>query len=162
MEERREAVLQAAIGEFAQRGLHGASTEAIARRVGISQPYIFKIFGTKKDLFLAAVERVYDDTLAAFRVGLQQPDSNRLAAMGRAFEALVTSHDQLLMLLQGVAAVADPDVRALTERRFRELYTFVQEHSQASDFQVQQFLGYGLYLAFAISIDFQPPKGGTA
>ena len=47
-EERREEILEAALVEFADRGLHGTSTEDIARRVGISQPYVFRLFGTKK------------------------------------------------------------------------------------------------------------------
>jgi len=161
-EERREAILQAAISEFALRGLHGASTQAIAERVGISQPYIFKIFATKKDLFLAAVHRVYDDTLAAFTAGLQRRDCTPLEAMGHAFAMLVTSRDELLMLLQSVATTADPDVRAAVRRRFDELYAFLQQHSQADDFEVQQFIGYGLFLAAASGIGFRaaivPPE----
>ena len=46
-EERRESVLDAAFEEFAARGLDGASTEAIAEKAGISQPYVFRLFGTK-------------------------------------------------------------------------------------------------------------------
>jgi AcrR family transcriptional regulator len=61
--ERREAVLEAASAEFALRGLHGASTDAIARRAGISQPYLFRLFGSKKELFIAVVDRCYDRTL---------------------------------------------------------------------------------------------------
>ena len=49
-EQRRDEILDAALVEFAERGLHGASTEAIARRAGISQPYVFRLFGTKKEL----------------------------------------------------------------------------------------------------------------
>ena len=52
-EERREAVLDAALVEFAEHGLHGGSTEAIAAKAGISQPYVFRLFGTKKELFTA-------------------------------------------------------------------------------------------------------------
>jgi AcrR family transcriptional regulator len=147
-EERREAILQAAISEFAVHGLNGASTEAIAERVGISQPYIFKIFGTKKELFIAAINRVYDDTLAAFRVGLtQHADQSPLDAMGGAFEAMVTSREELLMLLQSVASTADAEVREVVERRFRDLYAFLQQHSQEDDFEIQRFIGFGLFLA---------------
>ena len=154
-EDRREAILQAAITEFALRGLHGASTEAIAARVGISQPYIFKIFGTKIDLFLAAVHRVYDDTLAAFTAGLERHDCPPLEAMGSAFATMVTSRDELLMLLQSAAATADPTVRAAVAERFPELYAFIQQHADADDYQVEQFIGYGLFLAAASGIGFQ-------
>ena len=66
-EERREAVLDAAMVEFAARGLHGASTETIARAAGISQPYVFRLFGTKKHLFMATAARCLRETLEAFQ-----------------------------------------------------------------------------------------------
>ena len=52
-EVRREAVLEAAAAEFSRKGLHGASTDAIAKAAGISQPYLFRLFGTKKELYFA-------------------------------------------------------------------------------------------------------------
>ena len=59
-DERRTAVLAAAISEFARSGYAGTSTEAIAARAGISQPYLFRLFGTKKDLFVATYDLVGD------------------------------------------------------------------------------------------------------
>jgi AcrR family transcriptional regulator len=66
-DERRVAVLAAANIEFALRGLHGASTDAIARRAGISQPYLFRLFGSKKELFIAVIEDCFARTLESFR-----------------------------------------------------------------------------------------------
>ena len=57
--ERREMVLEAAVADFAAHGLAGASTEDVAHRAGISQPYLFRLFPTKKALFLALVERCF-------------------------------------------------------------------------------------------------------
>ena len=65
-DERREAVLQAATREFARKGLHGASTDEIARAAGISQPYLFRLFGTKKELYLATTARKMEETYQAF------------------------------------------------------------------------------------------------
>ena len=62
-EARREDLLAAAVEEFARAGFHGASTDAIARRAGISQPYLFRLFGSKKDLYLASVRRCFRRTL---------------------------------------------------------------------------------------------------
>jgi AcrR family transcriptional regulator len=47
-EVRREDILEA-IDEFAVGELHGTSTEDITRRAGISQPDLFRLFGTKKE-----------------------------------------------------------------------------------------------------------------
>ena len=66
-EERREQILEAALAEFAAHGFEGGSTEAIARTVGISQPYVFRLFGTKKELFMATIERCMGGTLEMFR-----------------------------------------------------------------------------------------------
>ena len=65
-EERREAVLAAASREFARTGLHGASTDAIAKAAGISQPYLFRPFGTKKELYLATSERKLEELYQVF------------------------------------------------------------------------------------------------
>src|ERR1700692_614174 len=64
--ERKDDVLEAALIEFAERGLEGTPTEDIARRAGISQPYLFRLFGTKKELFKASVSRCFRETLEMF------------------------------------------------------------------------------------------------
>src|SRR5262249_42424402 len=89
-EERREAVLEVAVAEFAQTGLHGTSTEKIAAGAGISHPYLFRLFGTKKELFLACMDvchtRLHDTfTRAAEAAG----DADRLEAMGHAYVDLL-------------------------------------------------------------------------
>ena len=58
--ERRSQVLEIAAAEFADRGLHGASIEAIAHEAGITQAYVFRMFGTKKALFLELVGAAFD------------------------------------------------------------------------------------------------------
>lgn len=87
-EERREAVLGAAMAEFATRGLHGASTERVARDAGIAHFYVFKLFGTKKDLFLAATEKVYDQVLGLFCEGAGSHPENPLRGMWAAKEQI--------------------------------------------------------------------------
>jgi len=157
-EERREAILVAAIGEFATHGLDGASTEAIAAQVGISQPYIFKIFGTKKDLFIAAMNRVCDTTLAIFESGAQQNPADPLAGMGQAYRTLLSRRDELLMLLQSFAAGADPDIRPVARQRMQEIYEYIQRTANANDWEVQQFIGQGLYLTVSSSLGFAPSQ----
>jgi len=78
-DERREQVIAAAVHEFAEQGYAGTSTEDIARRAGISQPYLFRLFGTKKQLFLAAVERCFQETLAGFRAASPPGTAGQLA-----------------------------------------------------------------------------------
>src|SRR4051812_43226492 len=85
-EDRREQILLAAIIEFAERGLEGTSTDAIARRAGISQPYLFRLYSTKKALFVAAVERTFARCVECFQAaaeGLSGDEAKE--AMGAAY-----------------------------------------------------------------------------
>src|SRR3954453_19511586 len=95
-DERREEILVAARQEFARHGLHGASTDAIARRAGISQPYLFRLFGTKKELFVAGVNRCFDQTLDAFAAAADSlRGEEAMHAMGDAYHALIADNPDL-------------------------------------------------------------------
>src|ERR687897_3539875 len=86
-QERREQVIDAAVSEFAATGFHATSTTAIAKRAGISQPYVYALFPNKHELFLAANLRVVEQIRGAFAEaarGLDTPDE-RLDAMGHAY-----------------------------------------------------------------------------
>src|ERR671937_2193134 len=104
--ERRDEILEAALVEFAAHGLEGGSTEAIAKAVGISQPYVFRLFGTKKELFMATVERCLRGTLEMFHTasaGLT--DAAALEAIGEAYsQRLATEPVYLRTQMQSYAA----------------------------------------------------------
>src|SRR5919109_3244027 len=96
-EERRAAVLEAARHEFAQHGLHGASTEAIARRAGISQPYLFRLFRSKKELFLAVNDACFAEVLEVFRRAASGKSGNdALRAIGDAYKRLIEADREML------------------------------------------------------------------
>src|SRR5690349_22907058 len=85
-EERREDILAVAMQHFAAGGYHGTSTEAIARDAGISQPYLFRLFRTKKELFLACDDRACEKILEAFRrAAANAAPGEKLDAMGEAY-----------------------------------------------------------------------------
>src|SRR6266704_3631765 len=91
-EVRREEILDVALEVFAERGLYGASTEEIARRAGISQPYVFRLFGTKKELYLAVVARCFRQTLELMqRAAEGKRGDEALKAIGEAYRELLTS-----------------------------------------------------------------------
>src|ERR1700692_791642 len=123
-EERREDVLQAALIEFASGGLDGTSTDAIARRPGISQPYLFRLYPTKKTLFVAAVERTFARMTQALRdaaEGLTGMDAKE--AMGAAYLELLRDKTSLQVQLPAYAAsCADEDVREATRHGFARMW----------------------------------------
>jgi len=145
--ERREEVIEAATHEFARGGLDGTPTEAIARRVGISQPYLFRLFRTKKELFLAVIERCFDRTLETFRTAAgDRSGEDALHAMGRAYAALLKDRTRLLLQLQAYVACDDPDVRELVRQGFKRLATFVSEVSGAPAEDVRRFFETGMLM----------------
>ncbi len=124
-EARREEIIALAIEQFARSGYKGTSTDAIAREAGISQPYLFRLFKTKRELFLACHDvadgRVFD-TFRAAAEGV--PQDEVLAAMGRAYtEQLLADRTALLFEMQSYAACCrsrDPGARARELRQDRE------------------------------------------
>jgi AcrR family transcriptional regulator len=158
-EERREQILEAAIAEFSARGLRGASVEDLAARVGVSQPYVYRLFGTKRDLFLAATGRVCDRVQEAFRQAAEADPENALQAMGRSYNLSLFQREDMLMLLQGFAAADDPEVREAVGERYAGLWRFVQNASGASEEEVWHFFATGMLLTVDAAIGLMPRLG---
>lgn len=119
-QERRESVIRAAISEFAMGGYAGTSTEAIAKRVGVSQPYLFRLFKNKRELFLAASVRCLEETVTAFSDALaEQPEAPPKDVMAGAYLRLLDDHERLLMQMQTYVAVASAE--AVGDHEFGEL-----------------------------------------
>ena len=145
--ERREAVLAAAAHEFAHKGLHGGSTEAIAKAAGISHPYLFRLFGTKKELYLATCVRKMGELVEAFRTameGLQGREA--LEAAGQAYQELIVDRDRLLLMLQSHAACDDADVRKTVRATWRELTELIGGVAGVTDEEVADFFAKGMLL----------------
>jgi AcrR family transcriptional regulator len=153
-EERREAVLEAALAEFAIRGLAGTSTEDVARRAGISQPYLFRLFPTKKALFLALVERCYQRIADGFTAAAgDMTGEEALHAMGEEYHRLLEDRTLLLLQLHAYAACDDPDIRAATRAGFKRLWMLVERVSGLPFDTVVSFFGMGMLMNVAAAMD---------
>src|SRR2546421_2343546 len=159
-DQRREEILETAVADFAIAGLHGTSTEAIAQRAGISQPYLFRLFGTKKDLFIACIGRCFDRTEGAFRAAAERDDEgDPLRAMGKAYVELLADRELLLAQMQTYAACGDDEIRAVVLRRWGQLYRTVERLSGASADEVRAFFATGMLLNVAAAIDLPEIAG---
>jgi AcrR family transcriptional regulator len=162
-EERREEIVEAAFAEFAEHGLHGTSTDAIARRAGVSQPYLFRLFGTKKELFLAAVNRCFRLTIAAF---MQAAEGKRgeeaLEAIGLSYGEFIQDRTKLRMQLQSHVACDDPEVREVVRRNFGELVEYIERVSGADPARVRDFVGVGMLLNVIAAMDLLESDEGWA
>ena len=147
-DERREEILDAALELFADKGLHGASTEEIARRAGISQPYVFRLFGTKKDLYIAGVSRCFRQTLELMqRAAEGKRGDEALEAIGIAYgELLGSDRTYLRAQMQAYAACHDPEICAAVRGGFGDLVTYVERVSGAPAERISQFFAHGMLL----------------
>ena len=146
--ERREAVIAAALTAFADRGFHAASTDEIARTVGISQPYLFRLFGTKQNLFIACVDRCYRRTLSLFEDASRDLSGDAaLDAMGRVYGRLLDSDRVMLRAqLQSYAACADPGIAAAVRHGFGTLVQHAERVSGRPPDAIRQWLEAGMLL----------------
>jgi len=159
-DERREAIVAAGVAEFAAGGLVGASTEAIARRAGVSQPYVFQLFGTKKELFLAVVRhcfnrtaRTFEDAARRYVPGAVDGCNTILEAIGVSYMELLADRTLLLVQLQAYAACADRDVREVVRGEFGRLHRKVAAMSGASAEEIHQFFAEGMLLNVAAAVE---------
>jgi AcrR family transcriptional regulator len=158
-EERREEIVAAASTEFASTGYAGTSTESIARRAGVSQPYLFQLFGTKRDLFIASVNRCFEETRRAFETaGKPARAAGRdaqaiLEEMGHGYISLLMADpDKLRLQLQAYAAGGDPDVRTAVRRNYNELWQTVADISGASRSELTEWFAMGMLINVVASI----------
>ena len=146
-DERREDVLEAASAEFSRKGLHGASTDAIAKAAGISQPYLFRLFGTKKELYLATTRLKMEETYQTFeRAARGKSGEEALHAMGDAYMALIEDRERLQLMLQCFAGCDDPDVREAVRQVWRDLVELVERASGEPPEVVSAFFAKGMLL----------------
>ena len=153
-EARRESVLEAAVTEFAARGLDGTSTEHVALRAGISQPYLFRLFPTKKALFIALVERCFRRVAEAFTAAAADRGGDEaLAAMGDAYQQLLKDRTLLLLQMHAYAACDDPDIRDATRTGFRQLWLQVERLTGLPFEQITEFFAMGMLMNVAAAMD---------
>jgi len=155
--ERRDDVLDAALTAFAAKGYEGTSTEDIAREAGISQPYLFRLFGTKKELFLATVTRCFRETLELFQrsaEGLRGEEA--LHAIGSAYmDLLLNERTRLRAQLQAYAACDDPDVCEVVANGYGDLVTYVERVSGLPPEAVAGFFAKGMLLNVLSAMNMQ-------
>lgn len=146
--ERREQILEAAVTVFAERGYEGASTDVIARMAGISQPYLFRLFGTKRDLIIATIKRCFEDTQELFQRAAKGLEGEAvLQAMGEAYiEEIRRSPLKLRAQLQSYAACDDPAIRVVVADGFGELVRLAERLTGLDSTRLSAFFAQGMLL----------------
>ncbi len=175
-DERRAEVVDAAIKAFSVGGFAGTSTEEIARLAGVSQPYLFRLYGSKRALFLAAVERCFAEVRESFVEAAQHPladapsydpvrsaignrsaDTLRhpvLAAIGNRYTEMLRDVTHLRMQLHAYAASSDPEIRAFVRTEFARLIATVSELSGVPASELGDFFAQGMLMNLAAALEW--------
>lgn len=160
-DQRRQAVIEAAVNCFASKGYYGTSTGAIAARAGISQPYVYRLFPDKQSLFVAAVNWASEQLrmarlsqLDALPAGERNNPQAVLEAFRRGHAALVSQdRDLLLFLIQGSCAAGEPEIAVALRACYAAQVELIQTHSGASDEDIRSMFGAELLANVVLSLD---------
>lgn len=164
-EERRESVIRAAMAEFARGGYYGTSTEAIAKRVGVSQPYLFRLFPNKQAIFLAAAARCMEDIRLVFEEAVEGYQGDEaVQVMGAAYMRLIAEQpEKLQMQLQTYVTVAaaeaagEPEFGEMVRAAWMKLWDTVHVPLGADVKETTTFLAYGMLINTLSAMGF--PEG---
>jgi AcrR family transcriptional regulator len=160
--------VEAAVHEFARGGFHGTPVDRIARKVGVAQPYVFSLFGSKRELFLAAVQRGFEQVAEWFRKAAAEfdpatapPDVDLLKAIGNSYvELLSTQRDYLMLQLQAYAACDDDEIRDRVRGWYAKLVSDVKELTGADSERLDDFFRYGMWLNVAAAMGLEDISAG--
>lgn len=154
-EDRRELVLQAATEVFGERGYVGATTDAVAKAAGVSQPYVVRMFGTKEALFLAVLGRALDRLLETFRAAIHASPATPEELhhrIGTAYADLLSDRGLLLSLMHGFVSGADPVIGKAARAGFLEVYRVLRHEGGFSAEEARSFLAGGMLMNTLVGI----------
>ncbi|MEV6059928.1 helix-turn-helix domain-containing protein [Nocardia asteroides] len=144
---RSELILDAAISAFAARGYASTTTREIAERAGVSQPYVVRLFGGKRKLFHAAIDRSFDRYESLLRTETQPG--------ARSTRADLAEPEAMVMLIHGFSeAGADSDLRLGIQQR---LHRVVELSGAGSDPEGRARIEADLLVAVLVAIQAAGP-----
>ncbi len=158
--DRRDLVLDVAVAEFGEHGWHGARIEAIATRAGISHPYLLRLFSSKRDLFIAAMDRAFDRMEETFTAAVERDAGDPILALGEAYRLLLRNDSAVLRLhMHALAVAGDQEVGEAVVRRYAALLDRMRALSGAPEDRVRTCFAVGLTLTVVTVLDLPDRRG---
>ncbi|KMM47129.1 MAG: TetR/AcrR family transcriptional regulator [Cellulomonas sp.] len=158
-DERREQILLAARHVFAEGGF-AATTDEVARAAAISQPYVVRLFGSKRDLFVEVYRQAAGEVIEVLTAAAQEADPGE--AMGRAYLELIEDRDLLRLLMHGFIASADEEVGRVARHCLGEAYRLFVASTGAEPDEARQFVAFGMLLNVLVAVDADAHRGEDA
>ncbi|KGE20187.1 transcriptional regulator [Paenibacillus wynnii] len=161
---RREQILEAAVVVFAEHGYFRATTAQVAERVGISQPYVFKVFKNKEELFVAALKKAFERIVQTFE-GIQASPENLLKEAIKAYEVLMETHPNEIILQVQALGIRDEEIRRTMQEGMHQVTSLMEEKFTAAGMEhpevwVSSFMANGMLcnISMALGMPELKPK----
>lgn len=125
---RREQLLDCAADLFAQLGYARATTAELARAAGVTEPIIYRHFASKRELFIALIERTGEDTLREWEADLADAAdaAERLRRLiGDNPMVKPGGRSAYRVILQAITEVDDAEIQAALEAHIKKLHAFL-------------------------------------
>ena len=158
-DERRTVVLDHAVRVFAKTGYHATPVSEIAAAAGISQGYVIRLFRTKLELFVAAIDNCFEQIVAALDAGSQSARGGEptevLEAMSGAYVELIADRDLLMLQVHAQSAADIPEVREAMQRGLAAVTNLATDRSHAAPADVQRFVAYGQLCHLIVTVGLE-------
>ncbi|GKU77254.1 TetR/AcrR family transcriptional regulator [Paenibacillus sp. L3-i20] len=152
-EDRKEQIIDKAVGIFAEQGYYKATTALVAKAAGVTQPYVFHFFASKEELFKAVVDRATQRVRETFE-GIEAPADQLGVTMGKAFSSIMNVHrDEILLLMQSYT-IAEPVIREHVSNNFQLIHKaittkFNEAHIPNPEAAASKFIGTGMLITLS-------------
>lgn len=163
-DERRRQILVAALAVFGARGYEGATTDVVAKAAGVSQPYVVRLFGSKENLFLAALDEALTRLLVAFRAALADeiteeeladgvtPQKAMFKRVGQAYVDLIEVRGLHQTLAHAYLLGSNPAIGAAARRGFAQMWRFIRDEMGLDADEARAFLAEGMLISTMIGL----------
>jgi len=142
---------------FAEKGYYNTTTALIAEKAGISQPYIFRFYKTKEELFVAALDRAFERILQTFQ-NVESSSEQIVANMIKAYEELSVSHPNEIALQVIGLSVTEESIRNCSKTGLSRIRNYTLERFQEANVpnaerEVTTFLARGILCNISYFLD---------
>jgi AcrR family transcriptional regulator len=162
-EERREQIIEAAIAVFGAKGYVGTTTDEVARAAAVSQPYVVRLFGTKENLFLAALDSALERLLAGFRdVPVEGDPRLRGETVGQAYLQLLEVRGLHQLLSHAFLLGGHPMIGPAARAGFARVWHFLREEAGFGAEEAEKFLAAGMLINTMIGLRMTEEYGKDA
>lgn len=153
-DERREQIVLAAIAVFGARGYVGTTTDEVAKAAGVSQPYVVRLFGSKENLFLAAMDESLEQMMSSFRAALVADDSELSTEkrVGQAYVELLKVRGLHQMLAHSYLLGSHPVIGPAARRGFTTVWRFFREDAGFDAESARNFMAEGMLISTMIGL----------